>query len=351
MTERKFEAGRYRKQSSMFLDFDNGGYTNTFHVLDGDKDTGISVADTGHSAKPNSNKQTVVFNGDYPLLDISRQRFYRWLRQGGALLTAFCVVVGFWAGLNEPAIAVAPDLHSRAEALSGDLTKEVPKRNVAIYPQQCLAACDSLQINGIGPEILSNYITAFLRLDWRTKSEVVDTVDGIMRIQPQCVIHYKNQTILHDNRRGLAKVHQRYLYWPQHGHQQSLSTFFPKSNGGYFEARQRNAHGGVGGFFGSVGGLFSDGNLILSRFPQIVSGSPERPSEPSDSNGRERGQKPVVIVRKLSDPFDRVHQDMIAGAIFLAGLGIFGAYVCIDWMKRKEAENKESSNNRPNDTN
>ena len=69
MTERKFAPNRYRKQSGFCLDYDSGGYLNTHGVLDGDKETGITVAESGHCDKPDSHKRTISFKDkEYPLL-------------------------------------------------------------------------------------------------------------------------------------------------------------------------------------------------------------------------------------------------------------------------------------------
>jgi hypothetical protein len=66
---RKFAAGRYRKSNGFCLDFDGSKYINTFNVLDGDKETGISVGDSGDSHVDGSNKRTITFKGqEYALL-------------------------------------------------------------------------------------------------------------------------------------------------------------------------------------------------------------------------------------------------------------------------------------------
>lgn len=66
---RKFSAGRYFKRADFFLDHDGSKYTNTSRIFDGEKDTGISIAESGDSAVPNSNVRSIYFNGQkYPLL-------------------------------------------------------------------------------------------------------------------------------------------------------------------------------------------------------------------------------------------------------------------------------------------
>lgn len=49
--ERKIQSERYVKRNSVCLDYDDGGYTNSYEIFDGDKPTGISVVDSGHSEK------------------------------------------------------------------------------------------------------------------------------------------------------------------------------------------------------------------------------------------------------------------------------------------------------------
>lgn len=69
MADRKFAPDRYRKIPGFFLDYDNGGYTNTHGVRDGEKDTGITVTESGHSNVPGSHVRRVAFKGnDYPML-------------------------------------------------------------------------------------------------------------------------------------------------------------------------------------------------------------------------------------------------------------------------------------------
>lgn len=69
MSDRKFRPGRYLKQPGIYLDFDNSKYSNSFMVLDGKKETGIVVCDSGDSSVPNGNKRVVTFMGkEYPLL-------------------------------------------------------------------------------------------------------------------------------------------------------------------------------------------------------------------------------------------------------------------------------------------
>jgi hypothetical protein len=69
MSEKKIK-GRYFKRVSFNLDHDGSKYINAYSVLtDGEKDTGISVSDSGDRAVPNSNKRTVIFQDEeYPLL-------------------------------------------------------------------------------------------------------------------------------------------------------------------------------------------------------------------------------------------------------------------------------------------
>lgn len=60
---RKIESGRYFKRNGFCLDHDSGGYTNVFAVFDGDKATGITVTDSGHTERPGSHKRLNVFRG------------------------------------------------------------------------------------------------------------------------------------------------------------------------------------------------------------------------------------------------------------------------------------------------
>lgn len=61
--------GRYFKRTHLCLDHDDSKYLNTYSIFDGEKDTGISMCDSGDSAVPNSNKQTIVFRGQrFPTL-------------------------------------------------------------------------------------------------------------------------------------------------------------------------------------------------------------------------------------------------------------------------------------------
>lgn len=64
MSERKIEAERYTRRGEFFLDHDDGGYTNSYVVLDRGKAPGISFVDTGHSKFPNSHKRRVLFKGE-----------------------------------------------------------------------------------------------------------------------------------------------------------------------------------------------------------------------------------------------------------------------------------------------
>ena len=69
MADRKFAPDRYRKIPGFCLDFDNGGYTNTHGVGDGEKDTGITVTESGHSNVEGSFRRNIQFKGkDYPML-------------------------------------------------------------------------------------------------------------------------------------------------------------------------------------------------------------------------------------------------------------------------------------------
>lgn len=68
-SDRKFASGRYFKRAGLNLDHDGSKYLNTYSIFDGEKDTGISVSDSGDSAIANSNKRTVVLRGQqYPTL-------------------------------------------------------------------------------------------------------------------------------------------------------------------------------------------------------------------------------------------------------------------------------------------
>jgi hypothetical protein len=68
MSEKKIK-GRYFKRACFNLDHDDSKYINAYSVFDGEKDTGISVSESGDSAIQNSNKRTVIFQGkEYPLL-------------------------------------------------------------------------------------------------------------------------------------------------------------------------------------------------------------------------------------------------------------------------------------------
>lgn len=70
--QRKFAPGRYFRRGNLFLDFDDGGYLNSYSVLDADAanfDTGITINVTGHSREGGSRKQTFEFRGvAYPSL-------------------------------------------------------------------------------------------------------------------------------------------------------------------------------------------------------------------------------------------------------------------------------------------
>lgn len=67
--ERKIASDRYRKRNAVYLDFDGSKYSNSYSLGDGDMPTGITVCDTGDSAKPSSNVRTVMFRGEeYPSL-------------------------------------------------------------------------------------------------------------------------------------------------------------------------------------------------------------------------------------------------------------------------------------------
>lgn len=68
-TDRKFASGRYRKGGGFCLDHDDGGYINTYSVFDGDKETGISITESGHSKFDHGHKRRIVFKDkEYPLL-------------------------------------------------------------------------------------------------------------------------------------------------------------------------------------------------------------------------------------------------------------------------------------------
>lgn len=78
MSERKITSGRYFNRNGVNLDFDSGGYSNSYSVADGEKDTGITVSDVGHLGRPArhpeggrepSRKRTIRFRGEeYPTL-------------------------------------------------------------------------------------------------------------------------------------------------------------------------------------------------------------------------------------------------------------------------------------------
>jgi hypothetical protein len=69
MTDRKFMPGRYFKRAGFNLDHDGSKYINAYSVFDGEKDTGISISDSGDSAVPGSSKRIIVFHGqEYPKL-------------------------------------------------------------------------------------------------------------------------------------------------------------------------------------------------------------------------------------------------------------------------------------------
>jgi hypothetical protein len=66
---RRVETNRYRKRSDFCLDYDGSKYINSYLILDGDKETGIYLSDSGDSSIPNSNKRIVVFKDKtYPFL-------------------------------------------------------------------------------------------------------------------------------------------------------------------------------------------------------------------------------------------------------------------------------------------
>jgi hypothetical protein len=69
MSEKRITPGRYFRRANFNLDHDGSKYVNAYSIFDGEKDTGISVSDSGNSAVPNSNKRTVIFQDkEYPLL-------------------------------------------------------------------------------------------------------------------------------------------------------------------------------------------------------------------------------------------------------------------------------------------
>jgi hypothetical protein len=69
MTDREIEKDRYTKCGVLFLDHDDGGYTNSYVIKDRGKETGITLSATGHSRHKDSHKESVDFNGAaYPNL-------------------------------------------------------------------------------------------------------------------------------------------------------------------------------------------------------------------------------------------------------------------------------------------
>ena len=63
MGAREIQKGRYFRRTNFNLDYDGGGYTNSYSIFDGDKDTGIADVASGHSSKPDSHKRHITFDG------------------------------------------------------------------------------------------------------------------------------------------------------------------------------------------------------------------------------------------------------------------------------------------------
>ena len=69
MSDRKFSPTRYRQKPGFCLDHDGSKYINQFGVLDGDRNTGITVTDSGDNNVPNSNKRTISYKDrTFPLI-------------------------------------------------------------------------------------------------------------------------------------------------------------------------------------------------------------------------------------------------------------------------------------------
>lgn len=69
MSEKKITSGRYFKRTNFNLDHDGSKYVNEYSIFDGEKNTGISMSDSGDGAVPNSNKRTIIFQQkEYPIL-------------------------------------------------------------------------------------------------------------------------------------------------------------------------------------------------------------------------------------------------------------------------------------------
>lgn len=82
--------------------------------------------------------------------------------------------------------------------------------------------------------------------------------------------------------------------------------------------------------------------LLSSQTAQGVGGPRHNDRVPSNESGGERDNRGVVLVKQFSDMPERDKRNVIGGALFLAGLCIFAAYLAIQsWRVRKR--NKKRS--------
>jgi hypothetical protein len=76
-----------------------------------------------------------------------------------------------------------------------------------------------------------------------------------------------------------------------------------------------------------------DGTRVLNlRFI----GCRDCPSKPPNDGGRDSADRNTVIVQSFSDMPERYKKNMIGGALFLAGIGIFAAYLPMRGNKEKK---------------
>ena len=63
-------------------------------------------------------------------------------------------------------------------------------------------------------------------------------------------------------------------------------------------------------------------------------GEPDSPCEPPDSDGRYGREGDAVVIKGFKDMPADDQNKVIAGAVFVAGMGVFLAYICIQGRKK-----------------
>jgi hypothetical protein len=74
--------------------------------------------------------------------------------------------------------------------------------------------------------------------------------------------------------------------------------------------------------------------------PQLDGGLPQTPRKQGDKSGEERGQQPIVNIKKFSDMPYRNKSDVIAGAILLIGIFALVANLLVGRDKKYKPDNE-----------